>query len=63
MGDTFSDFNGHNWENIKKDLKKDIGDAAYNNWLKKLGFLDYVLINWTDIDAQIYSLENFCINL
>ena len=41
MGDTFLDFNGQNWENIKKDLKKDVGDVAYNNWLKKLGFLSF----------------------
>ena len=31
-------FNQKNWEFFKKDLKKLVGDTAYNNWLKKLGF-------------------------
>ena len=39
MTDTFSDFNENNWESFKKDLKKVVGDTAYNNWLKKLKFL------------------------
>ena len=39
MTDSFLDFNANNWESFKKDLKKIVGDTAYNNWLKKLGFL------------------------
>ena len=39
MTDGFLDFNENNWESFKKDLKKIVGDTAYNNWLKKLGFL------------------------
>ena len=39
MTDSFLDFNKNNWESFKKDLKKVVGDTAYNNWLKKLEFL------------------------
>ena len=38
MVDTFLDFNEKNWESFKKDLKKVVGNTAYNNWLKKLKF-------------------------
>tara|TARA_B100001123_G_scaffold334239_1_gene377400 strand:- start:161 stop:1564 length:1404 start_codon:yes stop_codon:yes gene_type:complete len=41
-------FDEKNWEIFKKDLKKLVGDTAYNNWLKKLGF---------------HSLENNTISL
>ena len=39
MEDSFLDFNEKNWLNLKKDLKKIVGDTAYNNWLKQLTFL------------------------
>ena len=39
MEDSFSDFDEKNWLNLKKDLKKIVGDTAYNNWLKQLTFL------------------------
>ncbi len=39
MTDTTTDFNENNWEKLKKDLKKVVGNTAYNNWLKKLSFL------------------------
>ena len=39
MEDSFLDFNEKNWTNLKKDLKKIVGDTAYNNWLKQLTFL------------------------
>lgn len=32
------DFNEKNWLNFKKDLKKIVGNTAYNNWLKQLNF-------------------------
>ena len=32
------DFNLKNWESFKKDLKKIVGNTAYNNWLKKLKY-------------------------
>ena len=41
MSDSFLDFNKNNWESFKKDLKKAVGDTAYNNWLKKLRFLSF----------------------
>ena len=41
MVDAFLDFNLKNWESFKKDLKKVVGNTAYNNWLKKLGFLSH----------------------
>jgi len=39
MTEKFLDFDQSNWENLKKDLKKIVGNTAYNNWLHKLGFL------------------------
>ena len=39
MEDSFLGFDEKNWLNLKKDLKKVVGDTAYNNWLKQLTFL------------------------
>ena len=39
MEDSFLDFDEKKWLNIKKDLKKIVGDTAYNNWLRQLTFL------------------------
>ncbi|SVA13981.1 uncharacterized protein METZ01_LOCUS66835 [marine metagenome] len=39
MEDSFLGFDEKNWLNLKKDLKKIVGDTAYNNWLKQLTFL------------------------
>ena len=41
MNDTFLDFDENTWARLKKDLKKVVGDIAYNNWLKQLGFLSW----------------------
>ena len=32
------DFNEKNWLSFKKELKKIVGNTAYNNWLKQLNF-------------------------
>ena len=39
MEDSFLGFDEKKWLNLKKDLKKIVGDTAYNNWLKQLTFL------------------------
>ena len=39
MEDSFLEFNEKKWTDLKKDLKKIVGDTAYNNWLKQLTFL------------------------
>ena len=39
MEESFLDFNEKSWLHLKKDLKKIVGDTAYNNWLKQLTFL------------------------
>ena len=39
MEDSFLGFDEKKWLNLKKDLKKVVGDTAYNNWLKQLTFL------------------------
>ena len=39
MEDSFLEFNEKNWTDLKKDLKKIVGDTAYNNWLKHLNFV------------------------
>ena len=41
MTEKFLDFNDSNWESLKKDLKKTVGNTAYNNWIHKLGFLSF----------------------
>jgi len=39
MENSSYDFDEKKWLNLKKDLKKIVGDTAYNNWLKQLAFL------------------------
>ena len=39
MEDSLLDFNEKKWPLLKKDLKKIVGDTAYNNWLKQLSFI------------------------
>tara|TARA_Y100001970_G_scaffold118075_1_gene146656 strand:+ start:1251 stop:2642 length:1392 start_codon:yes stop_codon:yes gene_type:complete len=39
MQDSNTDFHEKNWSNLRKDLKKIVGETAYNNWLKQLTFL------------------------
>ena len=48
--DSFFDFNEKNWPLLKKDLKKIVGDTAYNNWLKQLSF---VSIDTTNITLSV----------
>ena len=36
ISDTFDD---SKWSSLKKDLKKNVGDSAYNNWLKHLSYV------------------------
>ena len=49
MNNSFLDFEQKNWVHLKKDLKKLVGDAAYNNWLKQLSLLS--------IDNKIISFS------
>ena len=30
-----------NWLSLKKDLKKTVGESAYNNWIKHLSFVSH----------------------
>ena len=39
MENSFLDFSEKNWQLLKKNLKKIVGDTAYNNWLKQLSFI------------------------
>ena len=39
MEDSSLNFDEKNWQHLKKDLKKIVGDTAYNNWLKQLSFV------------------------
>ena len=41
MEDSFIDFNEKKWITLKKDLKKTVGETAYNNWLKQLSFISH----------------------
>ena len=39
MQDSFLDFKEKNWALLKKDLKKIVGDTAYNIWVKQLSLI------------------------
>ena len=39
MNDSFLDFKDKKWTLLKKDLKKIVGETAYNNWLKQLSLI------------------------
>ena len=39
MENPTEEFNETNLSSLKKDLKKTVGDSAYNNWLKHLNFV------------------------
>ena len=39
METSINDFAEKNWPSLKKDLKKSVGDSAYNNWLKHLAYI------------------------
>ena len=39
MKDSFLDFNEKNWPLLKRNIKKIVGDTAYNNWFKQLSFI------------------------
>jgi len=41
MQDSFLNFKEKNWTLLKKDLKKIVGDTAYNNWLKQLSLISF----------------------
>ena len=41
MSDTLLEFSDNTWGRLKKDLRKIVGDTAYNNWIKQLTFLSY----------------------
>ena len=39
MDNTSAIFDVSKWSSLKKDLKKTVGDTAYNNWLKHLNYV------------------------
>ena len=39
MENSFDDFTENKWPSLKKNIKKIVGDTAYNNWLKHLYFI------------------------
>ena len=39
MDNSIDDFAEKNWPSLKKDLKKTVGDTAYNNWIKYLAYI------------------------
>ena len=61
MEDSFLDFNEKNWPLLKKDLKKIVGDTAYNNWLKQLSFISLVENTFT-LSVPTKFLRDWIIN-
>ena len=39
MTGSIGEFDEKVWASLKKELKKTVGDTAYNNWLKQITFL------------------------
>ena len=39
MQNPTEEFNETKWASLKKDLKKTVGESAYNNWLKHLNYV------------------------
>ena len=39
MDNTSAIFDESKWLSFKKNLKKNVGDSAFNNWLKHLNFV------------------------
>ena len=39
MQNPTEEFNETKWASLKKDLKKIVGESAYNNWLKHLNYV------------------------
>ena len=39
MDNTSTIFDDSKWLSFKKNLKKNVGDSAFNNWLKHLNFV------------------------
>ena len=39
MQNPTEEFNESKWASLKKDLKKTVGESAYNNWLKHLNYV------------------------
>ena len=50
MDNTSNSFDESKWTSLKKDLKKTVGDTAYNNWLKHL---NYVAVEETTITFSV----------
>ena len=46
-----------NWLSLKKDLKKIVGDSAYNNWLKHLSFVSF---EETTLSFSLPTKQRFC---
>ena len=59
--DSFIDFNDKNWPLLKKDLKKIVGDTAYNNWLKQLSFVSFDTTNIT-LSVPTKFLRDWIVN-
>jgi len=39
MDNTSTTFDENKWPSLKKDLKKIVGETAYNNWIKHLNYI------------------------
>ena len=50
MDNTSTIFDESKWLSFKKNLKKNVGDTAYNNWLKHL---NYVSLEETTITFSV----------
>ena len=61
MSKTFLNFNDYEWQNFKKELKKVVGDTAYNNLLKKLGFIS-IEDNTISLSVPTKFLRDWIVN-
>ena len=60
MDNTSTIFDESKWLSFKKNLKKNVGDSAFNNWLKHL---NYVSVEETTITLFFFFLCSMIISL
>ena len=58
MENSSHDFDEKKWSSLKKDLKKTVGDTAYNNWLKHLNYISLEKNIMTGLNkANVFSIS------
>ena len=60
MQNPTEEFNESKWASLKKDLKKTVGESAYNNWLKHLNYVSVDNDTITSVSYTHLTLPTIC---